>query len=313
MKLIVDVSNAALRRAVGTLAILGAIAGAYFIGTARADGVPTTDPLFYAGTLEENGVPATGARSVQVQLWTAQSGGTAQCTTGPVSVDFVAGHFRLPLASSCKAAIHQFADLFAEVTIGGTVLPRSKLGAVPYAIEAERALTSATADDADLLDGADATAFAAAAHIHDTGAITSGTLPINRGGTGINTVAGNGNRLLGANSAGTAWETKNVTGTSGEIAVTHTAGAVNIGFANLVPYSCSYESASAAGVSASVTCPAGKKVVGGGAACAPSNDQGAADENRLKYTRPDSTRTAWNVTCTAASKTAYAYAICCTE
>ncbi len=80
-----------------------------------------------------------------------------------------------------------------------------------------------------------------------------------------------------------------------------------------VPRSCTYHYASCAkSVSCSVSCPSGR-VTGGGGACAPSNDQGSSTENRMKYTRPDSSLTQWSVVCTEPTETAWAYAVCCSE
>jgi len=61
--------------------------------------------------------------------------------------------------------------------------------------------------DADTVDGEHASAFANAAHNHDAGNITTGTLPMTRGGTGRNTafvegavVVGAGVSLVGVNT-----------------------------------------------------------------------------------------------------------------
>ncbi len=56
--------------------------------------------------------------------------------------------------------------------------------------------------NADLLDGADSTAFAAASHNHAASNITSGTLGVARGGTGVSSAGALGNVLT---SNGTAW------------------------------------------------------------------------------------------------------------
>lgn len=314
MRLVIDVSSSLLRRMLGAVALGGLIAGAYFIGSARADGIPTAEAIFYSGLLEESGVPAEGTRSVVIRLYDAPAAGTERCMTS-LTATFTAGHFRVPLAGPCTAAIHSYPNLYAEVSVGALTLPRTKLGAVPYAVEAERADQAQVADDANLLGGSAPSAFATSTHIHDTAAITSGTLPINRGGTGLNTVTGNANRLLAANTGATGWELKNLTGTTGQITVTPGTGTMTVALAGGVPRGCTYHTASApASTQSNVACPAGKFVVGGGGACSPSNDQGDADENRMKYTRPESSaRGGWETICTAATKTSWSYAICCTE
>jgi hypothetical protein len=52
--------------------------------------------------------------------------------------------------------------------------------------------------DADTVDGLQATAFAAASHTHSAADITSGTLAVARGGTGVTTSTGTGNNVLSA-------------------------------------------------------------------------------------------------------------------
>lgn len=315
MKLVIDVRDRTLRRALSMAAVLGSLGLAYFVGAARADGIPTGETLFYSGVAEDDGVPVDGTRAVVVELFDSASGGTAQCTTSSDTVVFTAGAFRLPLSNTCVAAVHAHPNLYAQVSIAGTTLPRSKLGAVPYSLEAERAATAATADDADLLDGADSSAFASAVHPHAAGAITSGALAPGVGGTGLSGLGSNGNRLLGANAASNAFELKALNGTTGQVAVAHSASAITLSLGGGVPHNCSRHETSTATSSTTVDCPVGKLVLGGGGACAPSNDQGTATENRMKYTRPASDRSGWVTVCTVTdgSKATWSYAICCEE
>lgn len=52
--------SGAVRRdktAMGVFLAVAALVGAYHLGRARADGVPTVTPLFYGGMLEDNGRP----------------------------------------------------------------------------------------------------------------------------------------------------------------------------------------------------------------------------------------------------------------
>jgi hypothetical protein len=109
---------------------------AYVVGRARA-GVPSVTQLFYAGTLEDNSGPLGGMHAVTVRLWDAASGGNALCAEGPVGSTLVtAGRFRVALDASCVAAVHTNTETFIEVKVDSTTLPRSKVGAVPYALEA---------------------------------------------------------------------------------------------------------------------------------------------------------------------------------
>ncbi len=121
----------------GMCAVVGI--AAYRIGRARADGVPTTSPLYYGGFLDDSGTPVTGPRNVTVRLWDMPSAGTAVCTTVAPATPFNNGRFRVELDPACATAVRASPDLWAEVLVDRTTLPRAKLGAVPYALEAGRA------------------------------------------------------------------------------------------------------------------------------------------------------------------------------
>lgn len=99
-------------------------------------------PLVYAGTLYDGGSAVDGPRTIGAKLWSDVSSTVStdtRCTTAAVPVAVTQGRFRLPLDPSCAAAVHAFPDLWIELTIDGTVLPREHLGATPYALEADRA------------------------------------------------------------------------------------------------------------------------------------------------------------------------------
>ncbi len=111
-------------------------------GHGRASGIPTTDTLFYAGTLVESGTAVAGTRALTLRLWdspTATADVNKKCETTSPTTDVVNGRFRVPLDASCTNAVRASSDLFIEVVVGVTSLGRKKLGAVPYAIEADRA------------------------------------------------------------------------------------------------------------------------------------------------------------------------------
>ncbi len=105
----------------------------------HADGIPATDPLVYAGELDQSGRPATGSHQIGVQLWSAAVGGSAYCDVNTATLTLTDGTFRIPLATNCTAAIRSHADVWIEVTADSMPLPRTKLTAAPYAIEAARA------------------------------------------------------------------------------------------------------------------------------------------------------------------------------
>jgi hypothetical protein len=108
----------------------------FMMRRAGADGVPSTPALHYSGTLLENGQPVDGDRSVTVAFWTAPSGGTEACAaTENTRVE--KGRFRVPLSDGCLGAVRANRDLWAEVRFPGTTLPRRKVSAAWYAIEAE--------------------------------------------------------------------------------------------------------------------------------------------------------------------------------
>ena len=129
-------------RAAAAGAVLAALAVGYFLGAARADGTPTTEPLAYAGTLMNGAVPATGSPMIGVSLWmdaTSTAMAMRACDTPAATRTLTSGRFRVVLDPTCVAAVHAHADLWVELTVDGTTLgPRSHLGAVPYALEAAR-------------------------------------------------------------------------------------------------------------------------------------------------------------------------------
>jgi hypothetical protein len=127
------------------LAVAGTVSG-YLIGHARAAGAPSPQPLTYSGTLtDQSGAPLAGQRSILVALWDLAAAGNQVCATAPSSVTLAAGTFALALPDACASAAASNPNLWVEVTVDGTSLGRSKLGAVPYALEAQRSV-DATGD-----------------------------------------------------------------------------------------------------------------------------------------------------------------------
>ena len=109
--------------------------------SALAKGIPTSQPLFYGGFLEDaaTGKPASGTVSISVSLYKTSSSSTAECTTNAGNVLLASGRFRVALNSQCLTAIQNNPDLWVGVLVNGSALPRSKIGAVPYAIETKEA------------------------------------------------------------------------------------------------------------------------------------------------------------------------------
>ena len=131
------------------LSVVGMIA-AYRVGRARADGVPMMNPLYYGGMLDDGGRPLEGAHNVTVRLWDASTAGTTVCTTNAGATTFSGGRFRVALDGACVGAVRANPELWAELQVEGTTFPRSKLGAVPYALEAGRATAAGGALEARL-------------------------------------------------------------------------------------------------------------------------------------------------------------------
>lgn len=126
--------------ALGAALTLAVAAVGYRVGKARADGVPMMNPLFYSGTLEDSGRPVEGTRDITIRLWDAATGGTIACPeTTAMATPVQSGRFRVALGGACVMAIQRNPELWTEVVVGGTSLGRSKIGAVPYAVEAGRA------------------------------------------------------------------------------------------------------------------------------------------------------------------------------
>ena len=129
-------SISSLLGAVGIVFLVGA--GAFWLGRARADGVPAPETLYYSGTLDDGASPANGMRTIQIGLWDGLTGATRHCLTS-ANVMVTAGRFRFPLDPACTMEIKANPDLYLEPIVGDVTLPRRKVGAVPYAIEAARA------------------------------------------------------------------------------------------------------------------------------------------------------------------------------
>jgi len=152
-----------LSRTVLLITGAAALAGAAGYGLrAWAEGTPKDQPLLYRGTLlNPDGTPLAGSHQIVVSLFAQETMGDPLCASAASSVDLTAtrGQFRVPLAAGAGAAtpdcaqiVHQYSDLWVGVSVDGTMFPRSKLGSVPYALEADHAITAKTAQDLDTPD-----------------------------------------------------------------------------------------------------------------------------------------------------------------
>jgi hypothetical protein len=131
------------------------LAGGLLAEHARAGGIPAANALTYTGYLETpDGAPLTDTVSVSLALWAASSGGKKVCDTGATKVTPLAGRFQVQLPEECSQSVHAQPDLWLEASINGTALGRTKLGAVPFAIEADHASNADSAQAADAASGA---------------------------------------------------------------------------------------------------------------------------------------------------------------
>jgi hypothetical protein len=143
----------------------------------RAEGIPDTNPLYYAGTLSEGGLLVTGQRALTVNLWAdGTTSGTPLCQTVESTAEVTSGRFRIALASGCKGALNQNNNAWVEVIDGATSLGRAKIGAGPYAVEADHAKSATNAVQATTADAAvHATTADTAAHALDALTTVFGT------------------------------------------------------------------------------------------------------------------------------------------
>jgi hypothetical protein len=131
------------------LALVTTCAVGVFVGRAMADGVPATGALTYTGVLEDaTGAPLTGSKNIRISLFDALSGGTLQCQSASTPLQLVGGRFQLQLPDACANAVKAKPDQWVEVEVDGNALGRTKLGAVPYAVEAGRAVNATNATNA---------------------------------------------------------------------------------------------------------------------------------------------------------------------
>jgi formylglycine-generating enzyme required for sulfatase activity len=126
-------------RVVG-VGVAAVVFGAYELGRARAQNIPSMPTMFYGVSLDENGTPITGTRDLRVRFFDGEMGGTQLCETLANSTTVTQGRARIALSETCRTAVQQNANVWVELAVGGSVVgARSRIGAVPYAVEAQRA------------------------------------------------------------------------------------------------------------------------------------------------------------------------------
>jgi hypothetical protein len=107
-------------------------------GAIGIEGTRGFDPplLSYQGRLLESGTPVTGNRTMTFKFFYYESGGTALWTETK-SVMVTKGMFQTNLGDttpfSFATIIKMDQDLWLEVTVGGTTMPRQLMTGSPYA------------------------------------------------------------------------------------------------------------------------------------------------------------------------------------
>jgi hypothetical protein len=139
--------NAMIVGACAVVAVTGIVC--YRLGKARADGIPAdADALAYTGYLEDgNGQPVSASLPINVAVYGVEQSGQALCETNPgptpKSVTVEKGRFRVGLPAACVAEVRKSPNLWLQVNVGTEALgPRTRIAAVAYAVEAERARTA---------------------------------------------------------------------------------------------------------------------------------------------------------------------------
>lgn len=96
--------------------------------------------MSYQGRLVENGVPVDSTRSMTFHLYTVESGSAPiygldpMWSEGPKDVEVVNGLFNVVIGDTTELPRNYFGqDLWLEIEVGGTTLPRQKLYGAPYA------------------------------------------------------------------------------------------------------------------------------------------------------------------------------------
>ncbi|MFZ5892294.1 MAG: hypothetical protein ACOY0T_14645 [Myxococcota bacterium] len=134
----------------GTLSL--GVLSTLIVQRVRAAGAPKVGALTYSGYLElPDGTPVDAEKPIGVAVYDAATKGkkVAGCevpSDPPTRV--TRGRFQLALPDACAAAIQARPDLWIEVQVEGLSLGLTKLGSVPYALEADHAVSADAAQSA---------------------------------------------------------------------------------------------------------------------------------------------------------------------
>lgn len=140
-------SSRLLASAVAALT-LGA-AAILFVEHVRAAGAPATNAFAYSGTLTlPDGSAVQGSKNIGLAVYTSQTATTPTCQVISAPVPVSAGHFQIALPDTCIAAAKASPDLWVDVQVDGASVGKTKLGAIPYAVEASHAVQADSAANA---------------------------------------------------------------------------------------------------------------------------------------------------------------------
>lgn len=170
------------------------------INGVRAAGAPSSRALSYSGYLAlPDGSPVNGPKYIALSIHDSEGSATKLCEVPSASTNVSNGHFQFLLPDECSAAVKTNPNLFVQIQVDGATIARTKLGAVPYALEASRASEAthaAAADSAAAATGALDTRIGRLEQAHATQVIDAvGPYPItssafqSNGGTLVLTVS----------------------------------------------------------------------------------------------------------------------------
>ena len=104
------------------------------VGVLASTYLSASPVMSYQGRLLENGSPVTGTKSMTFKLYDAQSAGTLVWTEGPKDVAVTNGLFNVTLGDTTALDVNNLdQELWLEITVASTILPRQKLMGAPYA------------------------------------------------------------------------------------------------------------------------------------------------------------------------------------
>jgi hypothetical protein len=266
------------RRLVVSLASLGVAAGlGYALRAARAAGIPAANAMSYAGLLEDATGPITGMHNIQLYVYDAATAGNILCQSAPAALSVINGRFTVPLPDTCTAAVGTNSDAWIDVLVDGSDTGRTKIGAVPYAVEANHAVNATSAVNA--------------------------TMSTSAGHASTADTATNAVNATNATHASAADMATNATSAVSATNATTVTGAIATGLFDVSSTCTTFNG----DTQVNCVCPTGEIAVRGGGFCGfPGTITESANVPMSATTRD---LTTWRVSCSSGSPTNY-YALC---